>query len=70
MQSYEEGVLDGVLCVGAVAQEAEGQGVEWRPVAFEQYPEARGVAALGRPCELCVTRHRGLLCSYTILTIS
>jgi hypothetical protein len=40
-----------------VAQEAEGQGVKWSPVAFEQNPDARGVAPLGYPGELSVAQH-------------
>src|SRR5918994_1626302 len=60
-QSYEKGFLNSVLYIGAVAQDTEGQSVKRSPVAFEQDPEARGVAPLGCPRKFSVTQHRGLL---------
>jgi hypothetical protein len=42
-QGHHEGVVNGVLGLGTVAQDAEGLSVQRRPVAFEQYPQARRV---------------------------
>jgi hypothetical protein len=51
--------LDGVLSFGLAAQDAERQGVHRRPMAFEQYPQARGIASLGRHSEPRIARHGG-----------
>ncbi len=48
-QGHDEGVVHGVLRLGAVAQDSEGLPVERRPVTLEQYPEARRVAPLRGP---------------------
>ncbi len=50
-QGDQEGVVDGVLGLGAVPEHADGHGVQERAMALEQRAQAGVIAGLGGPDE-------------------